>query len=529
MGLDARLNITQKKIEKLEAILATQQDIPQRIQDIAAQGELNLLLEEINGHLSRFDSLYVLGKLLTHVYTASPSLTAIANYFTNEVLPKGAAILQKRLADLNTEKIILEEVQSLVDNSEVELEDSEDSLSKALYEKLISRERIIALQKSIKESIEETELEEDIGEELWLRFDRILSDAVSYVTRVNRLRINTSPNNNVDAASSSCSHPTRNYWGKSRTDDSGNPIAPDRTISITHGGGLLHILNFLEGKSNGYRLERGSALGIQVHPYADEVDEHFRLRTYADRAEGYLDYPAGLIATIPAKYVEPANNGYEGGITHFFHDQFKTVKIKMFKSGCGCTPSNEVLLRVHRITGNASFIQDLPKSALTSYFNYLTIQATTDPNNIETRMIDEVQSLVHEHERAMHDLAQKEIFNERAMRDLAQKEIFTDTLIGYKKSLQTRHGEEFFYREKTFLDKGRDIDKAVELANNNTPLTEVIDFLNLSSITEHSFFGRMAHDSWLRRYTNGIHGEALVANLRTQINEPSASRNLAKR
>jgi len=102
-------------------------------------------------------------------------------------------------------------------------------------------------------------------------------------------------------------------WGHNLTP----AISPETEVHIIHGGGERFINDVKDGKSQGYRLERGSEKGIQVHPYTDNYSpELLRRSTYHAQSKvgPYIDNPAIMRGTIKAKYLYEARNGYEAGL-----------------------------------------------------------------------------------------------------------------------------------------------------------------------------------------------------------------------
>ena len=73
-------------------------------------------------------------------------------------------------------------------------------------------------------------------------------------------------------------------------------------INFSHGGGYFHILGFLTGQEQGYRLhsERGS--GIQVQAQMEEPGSS-RDKYYAQKAKKYFDIPARLFASTQMRFL----------------------------------------------------------------------------------------------------------------------------------------------------------------------------------------------------------------------------------
>jgi hypothetical protein len=99
----------------------------------------------------------------------------------------------------------------------------------------------------------------------------------------------------------------------------------EEVISCTHGGGYYHILDFLEGRSRGYRLERGGS-GLQLTPERPGTSSQ-RDKFYTEGAVQYLDDPAILIFETPRGRLDSANNLYEAGLRAEDRDAVSNVKI----------------------------------------------------------------------------------------------------------------------------------------------------------------------------------------------------------
>jgi len=88
----------------------------------------------------------------------------------------------------------------------------------------------------------------------------------------------------------------------------GKPLSATEPIYFQHGGGLIHILKALQGKSTGYRLEGkpSGRLGIQVSPFTKGSAVLPNLAgTYAsDRLYSSFDYPAILVGYIERQYLD---------------------------------------------------------------------------------------------------------------------------------------------------------------------------------------------------------------------------------
>lgn len=112
-------------------------------------------------------------------------------------------------------------------------------------------------------------------------------------------------------------------WARGKDQD------PEELITIYHGGGLFHLLEFFSKQTLGYKLEKlhtGEDIqgyGIQVSP------EHSgRAKFYAQTAaEHNIDYPAVLTAKIKAKYLDKAPNLYEAGLRPEYIMFLQDVKI----------------------------------------------------------------------------------------------------------------------------------------------------------------------------------------------------------
>lgn len=118
-------------------------------------------------------------------------------------------------------------------------------------------------------------------------------------------------------------------WRNNIADANEPDITDDELVYITHGGGLFNIQAFLDGKSNGYRLE-SAGYGIQVTPVADRPGAKYdaQKREADQTAEGYAtrstkqfgDQPAVLHGYIKRKYLTAARNAYEGGVLYINAD-----------------------------------------------------------------------------------------------------------------------------------------------------------------------------------------------------------------
>jgi hypothetical protein len=79
-------------------------------------------------------------------------------------------------------------------------------------------------------------------------------------------------------------------------------INPEAKITVSHGGGLRFIQEFLSGKSRGYS-SHGEPLGIWVTPQLAAQSREEELRYGSNTPHRYLDTPAAFTATIQAKYL----------------------------------------------------------------------------------------------------------------------------------------------------------------------------------------------------------------------------------
>jgi hypothetical protein len=105
----------------------------------------------------------------------------------------------------------------------------------------------------------------------------------------------------------------------------GKDQSGDEDITISHGGGFYHILDFLRGRSVGYPLEKGG-LGLQVSPNNDPKLE--LACGYAhNNPPSHFDTPTMFKAKIPAKYLLRAPNGYEAGLRPEVIPQLKEIEI----------------------------------------------------------------------------------------------------------------------------------------------------------------------------------------------------------
>lgn len=105
-----------------------------------------------------------------------------------------------------------------------------------------------------------------------------------------------------------------------------------KRVFFEHGGGLIHILQFLRGQSKGYRLcgIPEGRMGIQVSPFVDELNESARADIYAKERMllKYFDYPAVLIGSIERKYLDAQENAYEAGIRNEHFDKIKILLLQ---------------------------------------------------------------------------------------------------------------------------------------------------------------------------------------------------------
>jgi hypothetical protein len=113
-----------------------------------------------------------------------------------------------------------------------------------------------------------------------------------------------------------------------------NTQGAEEDIFIIHGGGLNYILNFLEGREEGYNLE-DVGKGIQVVPVSSKEavpDETLaRSITYAKtRSQAHWDLAAILTAKIPAKFLKFAPNNYEAGFPTMFFSKMSHITINLY-------------------------------------------------------------------------------------------------------------------------------------------------------------------------------------------------------
>lgn len=111
---------------------------------------------------------------------------------------------------------------------------------------------------------------------------------------------------------------------------------PENTkIYASHGGGLMHLQDFILGNKLGYPLHKGG-LGIEVHP-CTEPGKTWMLNNeneYAHARTGlYFDYPARFSCEIAGQYIDAANNGYEGGLRQEFLQHATNFKLENLETG----------------------------------------------------------------------------------------------------------------------------------------------------------------------------------------------------
>ena len=117
------------------------------------------------------------------------------------------------------------------------------------------------------------------------------------------------------------------------------PVNDESHVLVVHGGTLGYVTQWLRGELQGYNLEAGAGLGIQVTPVAILTDNGAvkvnsfgfvsRFRMYATRhaspsdvvgdgnyitPDGDLRFPVGVFILIQKKYLSYAGNWYEAGI-----------------------------------------------------------------------------------------------------------------------------------------------------------------------------------------------------------------------
>lgn len=104
---------------------------------------------------------------------------------------------------------------------------------------------------------------------------------------------------------------------------------PEAWVEISHGGGAEYIRDFVEGRSDGYKLENFGT-GLQVSPNYNDRDN-----MYAQRVYQTFDSPAIFKGRIQAKYLQLAPNGYEAGLTpeNIKHLENVTIERAPFTGG----------------------------------------------------------------------------------------------------------------------------------------------------------------------------------------------------
>lgn len=122
---------------------------------------------------------------------------------------------------------------------------------------------------------------------------------------------------------------TSNYWGSSLED---YKIEPDHIVDISHGGGVQYILDFFDGNTLGYRLEK-HGYGIQVSPKIDSIlwlkDTYDRAKYYASADWHHnvtFDYSVVMYARVKAGCLFEANNIYEAGLPYYNLNQLMDIK-----------------------------------------------------------------------------------------------------------------------------------------------------------------------------------------------------------
>lgn len=110
------------------------------------------------------------------------------------------------------------------------------------------------------------------------------------------------------------------FWGNTRG------VKRDDIVSISHGGGFYHIIDFLRHRSPGYHLE-GPGLGIQVSPVDMGRDLHYAYT----RSVFHCDLPATLQADVPAQYLDAAVNEYEAGLRSECTPFLRNISIEIHK------------------------------------------------------------------------------------------------------------------------------------------------------------------------------------------------------
>lgn len=143
------------------------------------------------------------------------------------------------------------------------------------------------------------------------------------------------------------SEPNLRWMDYISSSEHGVAIDENQLIDISHGGGQYYLKKFLNGEVNGYKLERGSDTGLQIHPYMAElvgrvclsrdIIKNRQRAVYSERSLQYLDLPARLTAKIPVKHVIAARSLYEAAILPCSVCELVTPEITSFDD----TPPSE--------------------------------------------------------------------------------------------------------------------------------------------------------------------------------------------
>ncbi len=96
-------------------------------------------------------------------------------------------------------------------------------------------------------------------------------------------------------------------------------------ITISHGGGYFHILEFLAGVSPGYTSEI-SMTGVWFTPGGSKpIDERYAKRT----TEQSMDIPARFTATIDPECLEKTNRSDEALLTQEFFSELQDIQVSL--------------------------------------------------------------------------------------------------------------------------------------------------------------------------------------------------------
>jgi hypothetical protein len=105
---------------------------------------------------------------------------------------------------------------------------------------------------------------------------------------------------------------------------------PEKSVPITiaHGGGFFHILEFLSGKSKGYLSDDAEHYGMYVSPDSASRNSHYAHRT----APYHLDIPAQFFAQIESKHlINTQNYSYEAIINSYSVSHFNNFSLNLYR------------------------------------------------------------------------------------------------------------------------------------------------------------------------------------------------------